>query len=69
MATGPAFANGLERMATRWGDRSSGSVVATNGIRRIEPFADLTAILEATGAGHPERRVGDLMPWNVQPPS
>ena len=43
--------------------------MATNGIRRIEPFADLTAILEAIGPGHPERRVSDLLPWNVQPSS
>ena len=45
------------------------SLIETCKINRVEPFAYLKATLEAIAAGHPQSRIDDLLPWNVQPSS
>jgi hypothetical protein len=35
----------------------------------VEPFAWLTVTLEAIAAGHPARRIDELLPWNFKPRS
>ncbi|SEL36870.1 IS66 C-terminal element [Roseovarius nanhaiticus] len=38
-------------------------------IKGVEPFAYLTATLEAIAAGHPQSRIDELLPWNFSPSS
>ncbi|MFN3276386.1 MAG: transposase domain-containing protein [Paracoccus sp. (in: a-proteobacteria)] len=45
------------------------SLIATAKINGVEPFAYLTATLEAFAAGHPQARIDDLLPWNFKPSS
>ncbi|PVH27210.1 IS66 family transposase [Pararhodobacter oceanensis] len=45
------------------------SLIATAKINGVEPFAYLKATLEAIAAGHPTRRIDDLLPWNFSPSS
>jgi hypothetical protein len=35
----------------------------------VEPFAWLTATLDAIAAGHPTRRIDQILPWNFKPRS
>ena len=39
------------------------SLIETAKINDVEPFAYLTATLEAIAAGHPDARIDELMPW------
>ena len=39
------------------------SLIATEKINEIEPFAYLKATLEAIAAGHPANRIDELLPW------
>ena len=45
------------------------SLIATAKINGVEPFAYLKATLEAIAAGHPARRIDELLPWNFTPSS
>jgi len=45
------------------------SLIETAKINGVEPFAYLKATLEAIAAGHPKKRIDDLMPWNFKPSS
>jgi transposase len=40
------------------------SLIETAKINGVEPFAYLKATLEAIAAGHPQKRINDLLPWN-----
>lgn len=54
------------------GGRSWGrvaSLIETSKINGVEPFAYLKATLEAIAAGHPQRRIDELLPWNFKPSS
>ena len=42
------------------------SLIETAKMNGIEPFAYLTATLEAIAAGHPSSRLGELLPWNFE---
>ena len=43
------------------------SLIETAKINGIEPFAYLKATLEAIAAGHPQKRIDELLPWNFKP--
>ncbi|PPB79362.1 transposase IS66 family protein [Albidovulum inexpectatum] len=43
------------------------SLIETERINGVEPFPYLKATLEAIAAGHPQRRIDDLLPWNFKP--
>jgi transposase len=43
------------------------SLIETAKINNVEPFAWLTATLEAIAAGHPASRIDELLPWNPAP--
>ena len=45
------------------------SLIETAKMNGVEPFAWLTATLQAVAAGHPARRIDELLPWNFKPPS
>jgi len=45
------------------------SLIETAKINGVEPFAYLKATLEAIAAGHPKKRIDELLPWNFQPSS
>lgn len=45
------------------------SLIETCKIDGIEPFAYLKATLEALANGHPQSRLGDLLPWSFRPSS
>ena len=45
------------------------SLIETAKINGVEPFAYLTATLEAIARGHPASRIDDLMPWAFRPAS
>lgn len=45
------------------------SLIETAKINGVEPFVYLKATLEAIVAGHPQNRIGDLLPWNFKPSS
>ena len=45
------------------------SLIETAKINGVEPFAYLKATLEAIANGHPQNRIDDLLPWNLQPSS
>ncbi|QEW20350.1 Transposase [Marinibacterium anthonyi] len=52
------------------GGRSWGriaSLIETAKINGVEPFAYLKATLEAIAAGHPQKRIDELLPWNFKP--
>jgi len=52
---------------TRRGRKSLGriaSLIETCKINGVEPFAYLRATLAAIAAGHPQKRIDDLLPWN-----
>jgi transposase len=42
-------------------------LIETATMNGVEPFAWLTATLEAIAAGHPARRINKLLPWNFVP--
>ncbi|WP_172332884.1 transposase, partial [Mangrovicoccus sp. HB161399] len=43
------------------------SLIETAKISGVEPFAYLKATLEAIAAGHPQKRIDELLPWNFKP--
>ncbi|WP_240722877.1 IS66 family transposase, partial [Poseidonocella sp. HB161398] len=43
------------------------SLIETAKINGVEPFAYLKATLEAIAAGHPKKRIDELLPWNFKP--
>ncbi len=43
--------------------RRIASLIETARLNGVEPFAYLTATLEAIAIGHPAPRIDDLMPW------
>jgi len=45
------------------------SLIETAKINGIEPFDYLRATLEAIAAGHPRKRIDELLPWNFKPSS
>ena len=45
------------------------SLIETAKINGVEPFAYMKSTLEAIAAGHPQNRIDDLLPWNLQPSS
>jgi len=45
------------------------SLIETAKINGVEPFAYLKSTLEAIAAGHPQHRIDELLPWNLQPSS
>ncbi len=52
------------------GGRSWGriaSLIETAKINGVEPSAYLKATLEAIAAGHPKKRIDELLPWNFKP--
>lgn len=52
------------------GGRSWGriaSLIETAKINGVEPFVYLKATLEAIAAGHPQKRIDELLPWNFRP--
>lgn len=56
---------GHDEGAKAWGRIAS--LIETAKLNAIEPFAYLTATLEAIASGHPDARIDDLMPWNLKP--
>jgi uncharacterized protein YfiM (DUF2279 family) len=45
------------------------SLVAASKLDGVARFAYLAAAGEATAAGRPAARIGELLPWKFQPPS
>jgi hypothetical protein len=45
------------------------SLIETAKMNGVEPFAWLTATLQAVAAGHSAHRIDELLPWNFKPPS
>ena len=45
------------------------SLIEIAKLNRVEPYAWLKATLEAIAAGHPNSRIGQLLPWNFKPAS
>ena len=43
------------------------SLIETNKMNDIEPYAWLKSTLEKIAAGHPQSRIHELLPWNFQP--
>ena len=43
------------------------SLIETAKLNGVEPFAWLTATLEAIAAGQPASRLDELLPWNPAP--
>nr|WP_240722881.1 IS66 family transposase [Poseidonocella sp. HB161398] len=43
------------------------SLIETAKINGVEPFAYLKATLEAIAAGHPQKRIDELLPWSFKP--
>lgn len=43
------------------------SLIETAKINGVEPFAYLKATLEAIAAGHPQKRIDELLPWHFKP--
>ncbi len=42
------------------------SLIETCKINGVEPFAYIKATLEAIAAGHPDKQIDDLLPWNFK---
>ena len=58
---------GHDEGGAAWGRIAS--LIETCKINNVEPFAYLKSTLEAIAAGHPQNRIDDLLPWNLQPSS
>lgn len=58
---------GHDEGGCNWGRIAS--LIQTAKLNGIEPFAYLTATLEALAKGHPQSRIDELMPWSAKPAS
>ncbi len=52
---------GHDEGAIAWGRIAS--LTQTAKLNGVEPYAWLKAALRAIAAGHPNNRIGDLLPW------